>query len=440
MSITAQGSLQTRQQHEHRGSLLRISLLVGLFVVLLTDLTPGLRVGIMPGLSGKNLLLYIVIFTILVRVATQSSGIRFSDLDVHAPFMLMIVYAMLTIVAVSMLSPTFSMFRGLITLKNQMVDLYLFMFAFCYGIEHRHNYLSILRFIIVSMLIISIVTLVDFLNIPNLGLIDTHKGRIEGPFGEANQYGALLAFLLPISIATMPPGLKGWKKWFWWSGILVMGALLVATGSRGALVAIVFGSGIAAFVLRRHLDIRQVARIAVIAFGVFFVFIVAFAIFNADLLLERFEKTTSGNIYVATSGRLEVWTAALLVMLEWPLSFLVGNGWNSFEDSGIWKSAHNEYVDRLYELGAIGLSLFIVLLYQITTRARRRIATADPELRKILIGYVFAISTVVVSIFFAALPDPWTIIWVVTGLIMGLQAAPVSNSDVTQNGGGVPVE
>jgi O-antigen ligase len=127
-------------------------------------------------------------------------------------------------------------------------------------------------------------------------------------------------------------------------------------------------------------------------------------------------------------------------MLEWPWSFLVGYGWNSFDSSGIWKAAHNEYVDRLYELGVFGLSLYIWLLYQITTRARRRLATADPELRRILIGYVFSISTVVVSIFFAALPGPWTIFWVITGLVMGLQATPVPDSKDIDHRNGAPGE
>ena len=440
MSIPAQSKSQLYPHKGRQSMLLRKSLLVALFLVLLTDMTPGLRVGIMPGLSGKNLLLYIVVFTILVRVATDSKGIRFSDLDVHAPFILMIVYAMFTIVIASMLSPAFDMRLGIVSLKNQVADLFLFMFVFRYGLEHRQDFLSILRFVIVTMLIMSIVTLIDFLNIPDLGLIGTHKGRIEGPFGEANQYGALLVFLLPISIAAVSPELRSWKKGLWWFGILVMGVLLVATGSRGALVALVSGSAIGAFILRRYVDIRQVARIAAAFLGVFLVVIVIFTIFNPEFLLERFEKTTSANIYVASSGRLEIWTAAILVMLEWPWSFLVGNGWNSYAASGIWKSAHSEYVDRLYELGVIGLSLFIALLYQITTRARRRLATADPELRRIIIGYVFSMSTVVVSIFFVELPDPWTIIWVITGLVMGLQAMPATDSAEIDHRNGAPVE
>ena len=440
MSSPAQSNSQVYPHKSQQSMLLRKALLIGLFVVLLTDMTPLLRIGIMPGLSGKNLLLYIVVFTILVRIATDSRGLRFSDLDVHAPFILMIVYAMFTIVIASMLSPAFDMLRGLVTLKNQMVDLFLFMFAFRYGLEHREDFLSMLRFVIVTMLLVSIVTLIDFLNIPDLGITGTYKGRIEGPIGAANQYGALLVFLLPISIAAISPALRGWKKWLWWFGIFVMGVLLVATGSRGALAALVSGSAIGAFILRRYIDMRQAARVAVVAFGFFLVVIVIYTIFNPEFLLERFNKTTSANIYVASSGRLEIWTASILVMLEWPWSFLVGYGWNSFESSGIWKAAHNEYVDRLYELGVIGLSLYIWLLYQITTRARRRLRTADPELRRIFIGYVFSMSTVVVSIFFAALPGPWTIFWVITGLVMGLQATPVSDSAEIDQRSGAPVD
>jgi len=281
--------------------------------------------------------------------------------------------------------------------------------------------------VVVTMLILSFITLIDFLNIPNLGWIGTHKGRIEGPFGSANQYGALLAFLLPITITMINPELKKWRKSIWWFGIIITGALLLATGSRGAFVSTIVGSGMAVFLLRRYLNMWQVLKFAAIATGLLIVFVIVFMIFNADLLLERLEKTTSGNIYVATSGRLEIWTATILVMLEWPLSFLVGNGWNSFGSSGIWKSAHNEYLDRLYELGVIGLALFVSLLYTVTTRVRRRLAEADAKLRRILIGYCFSMSIVVVNIFFSGLPDSWVIVWIITGLIIGIQATSESN-------------
>ena len=397
------------------------ALLIILMTVLLIDMAAGLGVSIGYGLSGKNILLYVLLIIISLRAATDSRGLHFSDLDVHARFLSLIIYAMVTIFIASIFSPTYDSFLGIKTLKNQLLDLYLFMFVYCYGVDRRVDYVDILRFIVITVMILSFITLIDFLNIPDLGLIGTHKGRIEGPFGSANQYGALLAFLLPLTLTTMRPEIRKWKKSLWLLGVLIMGALLLATGSRGAFVSTVVGSGIGVFLLRRFLDMRQVAKFAAVAFGFFVVFVIIFLIFNADLIMDRLEKTTSGNIYVASAGRLEIWTTAILIMLEWPLSFLVGNGWNSFGASGIWKSAHNEYVDRFYELGVIGLALFASLLYTVTIRVRRRIAEADDESRRILIGYVFSMSIVVVNIFFSGLPDTWVVIWIISGLIMGIQ-------------------
>ena len=414
--------------HAEKGSLLRKVLLILLFIVLLTDLIPGLGIGIGSGLSGKNLLLYIIGLLIVSSSVTNARGVQFSDMDIHFPMLLLIVYAMITIVIASAFSPSYSILRGIITLKNQLVDLYFFMFAFRYCIDRRMDFVILLRFVVVTLLILSFITFIDLLNIPDLGLIDTQKGRIEGPFGSANQYGALLAFLLPISIATIRPGMKSWRKMLWWSGILVSAALLLATGSRGAFVSTLIGSVIGVFLLRHHLNMGRVARFAGIAVGVLVILIVIFLFFNADLILERVDKTTSGNIYVASSGRLAIWTAAIQVMLEWPLSFLVGNGWNSFESSGIWKSAHNEYMDRFYELGIIGLALFVWLLIRIVSRVRRQLADVDNEARKILIGFIFSMAIVVVNINFAGIPDTWTIIWIITGLVMGIQATAKTES------------
>lgn len=422
MSIQAANIHDIPAIRRQRTSPVRKALLYVLLTVLLVDMGSGLGIGIGTGLSGKNVLLYILVIAIGIQAVTNSRGLQFFDLDVHARFLSLIAYAMVTIFVASAFSPMYDGLRGVITLKNQLVDLYLFMFVYRYGIERRVDYVSFLRFIVVTMMFLSFISLIDFLNIPDLGLIGTHKGRIEGPFGSANQYGALLAFMLPITITTIRPNMRKWKKWLWWSGVVITAGLLLATGSRGAFVSTVVGSVIGVILLRRFLDMRQVARFAAIAFGLLVVFVIVFMVFNADLLLSRLEKTTSGNIYVASAGRLEIWTAALLIMLEWPLSFLVGNGWNSFGSSGIWKSAHNEYMDRFYELGIIGLALFVSLLFTVTNRVRSRIAKADTELRRMLIGYVFAMSIVVVNIFFSGLPDSWTIIWIVSGLILGLQA------------------
>ena len=397
--------------------------LVSMLLVLLVDLVPGMGLGVMPGLSAKNLYLYAIVLVIAARAVMKPEGVVFSDLDVHVPFLLLIVFSILSVALVSIGDPTYSITRGLITLKNQVVDLYLFMFIFRYGLDSKTDILRVLRLIVVIMFVLSFLTLIDFLNIPDLGIVGTYRGRIEGPFGAANQYGALLAFLLPVSIGMQPPEASRSVRFMWRVGILTTAGLLIATGSRGAYLSVVVGSFLSIFYLRRHLDLAKVTRFTLLALGSMIVLLIIFAIFNFEFLVERFEKTTSGNVYTASSGRVSIWTATLLVMAEWPMSFLTGYGWNAYETSGIWKAAHNEYLDRYYELGVIGVLLYVWLIYAVIGRARRFLhRSPDDMTSRIMIGYIFGMIIIAVNIFFVAIPDPWTIIWIYTGCVMAIQA------------------
>lgn len=395
-------------------------ILFAMFIVLMMDINTSLKFGIGLGLSGKNLFLYLIVVMIGIKAATRAEGIRLVDLDIHAPFLILISYATLTWAISSIFDPTYSAFRGAMTMKNQLIDYYLFMFAFCYGVDSRRDYLWLLRAIIVTHFLISFVTLIDFLNIPNLGIVGTHEGRVEGLIGGVNQYAGMLAFMLPMSIAAIPENQTTAARWFWRLGIVVTGILLLATGSRGAYFATLAGTLYCIFTLRRHLDLARTAKYAVITLIVLTFIVVGFVIFNADFVQERVNKTTGGNLRSASSGRLDIWTAAIRVMAEWPMSYLVGYGWNSYGSSGIWKSAHNEYMDRLFELGVIGLAMFVYLLRSVRMRAANAIAEVDDEVGRIMIGYVFAIMIITLEIFFSSLPDTWTLIWLVTGLVMGL--------------------
>ncbi|SVD12207.1 uncharacterized protein METZ01_LOCUS365061, partial [marine metagenome] len=87
-----------------------------------------------------------------------------------------------------------------------------------------------------------------------------------------------------------------------------------------------------------------------------------------------------------------------------------------------WKSAHNEYLDRFYELGSLGLILFITLLVCVITRVKKVLRTTQDTYRPILIGYTFGMLSVTVAIFFVQLPTTWSFVWAITGMVMGLQA------------------
>ncbi len=110
-------------------------------------------------------------------------------------------------------------------------------------------------------------------------------------------------------------------------------------------------------------------------------------------------------------------------MLEWPYSYLVGYGWNAHEYSGIWKSAHNVYLDIWYELGMIGMLMFFWLLYSLITRLLPAIRLANTDDRRVLIGYTFGMLAVYVAISFVLLPTAWPYVWAITGIVMGYQSS-----------------
>lgn len=402
---------------------MRKLILYSMFLVLLTDEMFDLGFSFGRGLSIKNLYLYFIVAMIALDTALKPGDFKFTDLDIHVPFALLICYAILSWALSAAFSPVYPALESLIALKGGLVDHYLFFLAFRYGVRAQKDFLWLLRAIVGTLLASSIFTLVDFLDIPDFGIIGTYRGRVEGPIGAANQYGALLGFLLPLAIV-LAPSRWGVGRIAWYLGILASALLLVATGSRGAYIALPLGAVVAALYLRSYLDMGRVARLAGLALLVTMVVGAAYALLRGDVLESIIYKTTAGDIGVVSSGRTDIWRAGLLVMSEWPLSFMVGLGWNAWAISGIWKSAHNIYLNHLFELGLIGLSLFVYLLHNLFRRARRLVAVGDIRLQPLVIAYVISLSVICIAILFSPIPSIWTTIWAITGTVFGL--SPVS--------------
>ena len=392
-----------------------------MFVVLFMDTTLGLKLGLGMGLSVKNLYLYALCMLLLIDVAMKPGDMRFTDLDVQAPFLILVGYALLTWFVKSTFDPVYPPMRSLVTMKNQLVDLYLFFLLFRFGPRTKAEFMWLLRAVVGVLAASSILTLVDFLDMPNLGIVGTFKGRVEGPIGAANQYGALLVFLLPVVISLIPErGRRG--RVFWLTTVLASFILLVATGSRGAYVALIAGAVVGTVYLRKYVSPQLVMRGLVVGLIGAVVAVVFVMYTNDEVIYQVTTKTTQVDPSRVSSGRLDIWTAAFQVMLEWPLSYVVGYGWNSYESSGIWKAAHSVYFDAWYELGIIGLVALVWLYVRVVVRARASIAGASPEVARVMLGYVYGLIGLLVAMVFVQIPEPATIVWMITGLVVGLQS------------------
>ena len=95
----------------------------------------GLNVSLGPGLSSKNLLLYMILVGIAVNAAVARN--RYFDLPaVSVWFVLLIVYALTSWIAASFIFPTadYETRSAFIALKSSLVDQYITFVIFFFGI------------------------------------------------------------------------------------------------------------------------------------------------------------------------------------------------------------------------------------------------------------------------------------------------------------------
>jgi O-antigen ligase len=265
----------------------------------------------------------------------------------------------------------------------------------------------------------NLITVVDTLDIPDLGIIQARDdGRVGGTLGSANEYGAFLAFFLPATIA-MYWSLEGGKKVVAGLGSLLSGIALLMTVSRGAMVGLAVGSVIAAFVLRKVVPARVVLRAGVAA--VIFVgvaLIGGIAAGYGELLAERFSLFGGGG-YEASSGRTVIWGRALANMLDHPQTLITGFGWYAYETSRNFGFAtHNSYLNILYNLGLIGVALYLVVAVNILRTAKAAIYRRGISNDPLLAAFVFGYLSLLVSIFFGELHTAWLYIWAIIGLAL----------------------
>jgi O-antigen ligase len=376
--------------------------------------------SLFPGLSVKNLYLYLMVLLLGVRAALSPTGLKFTDVDVHITFLALILYAFLTWAVWSAFEPTYSSWRAFIGLKSQIVDYYLIYFVFRYGVDTLADTLWVLRASVATILVTSAIVLIDYA----LGLhnFTVREGRQGGFFNEPNLYAALLVFFLPIAIATLQS--FHWRaRWFWWLLVAITIFLLLGTGSRGAWVGAIVGPLIAAWWLSRYVDFFAVLKVGGIALVVIAALvIVGVVVVEMEFIVTRVSRLWSQDATTASSGRLEIWAAALSLMRDWPYSFIFGFGWYSFSSSGLWKAAHSEYFRTFYELGIIGLGAYLILFAVLISRTRDRLASLPRRLQRLQISFLFGFVAMLIAIFFVDIPPVWPLIWPFVGLMLGIQA------------------
>jgi O-antigen ligase len=395
-------------------------LLLLLFFALMGSRALGLETGLGPGLSIKNALLYAAA-TLIAAEAAVARNRRLELLPLLLPFAVLIVYAAMSWLAMVVFvePPGYDAGETLVRWKTKLVDQFITLLVFYYGVVNREDALWLMKRLLWVVVLGCVITVVDSYNIPDLGIVTAREddGRIEGIIGAAAEFGGLLAFFIP-SVIALSIASAGKARLL---AILGVGAAFMSvllSASRGAMVALAAGAVVAAFYLRRQITAQMMIRTAFATLCVMAIAVaaVAYSEFGA-LLSERLTTgLETGSAESVSSGRTAIWTTAVKEMLDAPISFVSGLGWETyFQTSGRRLATHNVYLDRLYNLGSIGLVLFLLPYVFAVTTLRRGIESAEPQFRPYLIATVIGLSSFVIAMVFTDLQGAATYMWAYVG-------------------------
>lgn len=404
---------------------MRLLLALVIVVIAASDIL-GVDFGLAPGLSAKNLLLYLCFGLLLVqRAVTRQPRIQLPGLQ--ALFLCMVAYALATVafnVFVVEL-PRYEPLEQFIVLKAQYLDYFVMFIAAFYIARTDEDAQGLLTVLLAVVAIGAMLTITNVMGLTDIGLTrygddnEIEGGRVHGSFGHANETGTLLILLLPAFIA-MSEHARGAARWAWLAGLACCALMLLMTGSRSSLLGLMLGGGATAWLLRGWFDRRRVLRWVGLSLLVLLPLLVVLGAPYLETLMARISTQASGNVADASSGRTDLWGDAFEVMMEKPWTFITGFGWGGWDQHNFSYVAHNQYLAYLFELGLPGAIGFAVLIFGTCAVARRALVKAPPRSRALLLAYIVGMASLAVSVLFVNLYKPMLYVWMFAGLCMRL--------------------
>jgi O-antigen ligase len=401
-----------------------MALLIGLMlaVQMILDVTK-FEFGLAPGLSLKNVLLYLAVTVVGVRIALARNT-HFEVRNVQVAWMILIGYAITTWAMAStvLAYQPYPVMENALLLKSGLADYFLYFLVCFYGLRSEQETITALKVLLGVVSGANLLTLTDTVGITDFGLIIVRDdGRTQGALGESNQYAAFLAFFIPL-LAAVAYTSRGKQRLAWSVCALMAGACMMMTVSRGGFVGFGAALVIGAWLFRNQLPIGKLVAAAI--GSTFLLLIVMFAVdanFRAlimERLVEGAMKADPGGI---SSGRADIWSDAVGTMLQNPLTLLTGFGWQAYFSMPFEAAPHNTYLNFWFNLGLPGLTCLLVSYYGLFSRslflARRR--DMDPT-RYWYIAFCVGTIGICVAVFFVELYQGWVYVWSCAGMMMRL--------------------
>jgi hypothetical protein len=379
----------------------------------------NIDLSLLPGLSAKNLLIYLIAVLLGLRMVMNRESIMAAG-SLQGAFIVQIVYAIITLLVGVMIIayPRYDLVDSFIKLKGTLIDQYIFFLVFLFGVRTPTDALRVIKGLMLGALAANAVTILDAMGVIDLGLRIRADGRTGGAIGESNQYAIFILMFLPPTIA-LAVAARGALRLFWLGAAFVSAFALVTTASRGGFVGLAMACATGAY-LYRHLI--SYSRIAGWGLGMLVVLVVVVALTPyGGLLAERvIGQTSSIDSFDASSGRSVIWVDLFKSMFHNPITFVTGFGWDVYWSMPFLFSPHNHYFALWFNLGLVGLFAGTYLLFSAMARARRASMHAPPPYRGQLIAFVLATVGVCAAVFFVDLYKPFYYYWMYGGVVMRL--------------------
>ena len=371
------------------------------------------------GLSAKNLIIYLLATFIGLRMVIGRGSVTAAG-SLQGAYLVQILYAIVTwlVAALIIKYPNYDLIASGIRLKAGLIDYYIFFLVFLFGVRNADDAMTVIKWMLFGALFANFATILDSFGILSLGYRERVDGRTQGALGESNQYAAYIVLFLP-GIIAMAVANRGVKRMAWLGGALASCVALAMTASRGGIFGGLLACVIGAY-MYRHLV--SYSRIAGYILGPLVLLVVILSLSQyGGLLTERiFGQTSSIDANEATSGRTEIWLTLFSKMVEEPVTFITGYGWDTYDSFAFHFAPHNHYFALWFNLGLLGLFTGAYLLFSAIGRARRASLVAEPGLRRQLIAFVIGGIAVCGAVFFVELHDPWIFFWMYAGTVMRL--------------------
>lgn len=399
-----------------------------------------LELGLGPGLSVKNALLYAVALIIAVRIAMRRD-VRFELAGVQVGYISLVLYAALTWAIVSTLVnyPTYPVVDNAMALKGGLVDYFLFFLVCFYGLRTEAETVRALKSVLLVVSFANLLTLLDSSGITHMGVTEVRDdGRVQGALGESNQYASFLCLAIPL-LAAQAYSSQRYMRLIWTACTAVAALCMMVTVSRGGFLGLIVGFVAGCWLFRRQINVGRLITVTLITLAVLVVLLFVISKDFRILVMERIVRSEmKGDPGGVTSGRTDTWSFAIETMLGQPITLLTGFGWNAYFAMAFTGSPHNTYLNYWFNLGVPGVACLLVMYCTLIGKATSLARALRDPLRYTFMGFAVGTISLCVAIFFVELYQPWIYIWAIFGIVMRLamlqrdtaRQAPVAEEEI----------